>query len=87
MPTFREVGIDWVDGAYRGVGMPKSTPPELCRQVSAMFSEIGRDPDFRRKMTEQGLEIVDIGYDRMAAFMEERKKAYLESAKLLGLLK
>src|SRR3982751_5514903 len=85
VPTFREVGIDWVDGAYRGVGMPKSTPPELCRQVSSMFSEIGRDPEFRRKMTEQGLEIVDIGYDRMAAFMEERKKAYLDSARLLGL--
>jgi hypothetical protein len=30
---------------------------------------------------------VDIGYDRMAAFMEDRKKAYLESAKLLGLVK
>ncbi|HUQ27797.1 MAG TPA: tripartite tricarboxylate transporter substrate binding protein [Usitatibacter sp.] len=87
VPTFREVGIDWVDGAYRGVGMPKSTPPELCRRVSDMFSEIGRDADFRRKMTEQGLEIVDIGYDKMGAFMEDRKKAYLESAKLLGLLK
>ena len=23
-PTFRELGIDWVDGAYRGIGMPKS---------------------------------------------------------------
>jgi len=87
VPTFRELGIDWVDGAYRGVGMPKSTPPELCRRVSDMFSEIGRDPDFRRKMTEQGLEIVDIGYDKMPAFLEERKKAYLDSARLLGLLK
>jgi tripartite-type tricarboxylate transporter receptor subunit TctC len=87
VPTFRELGIDWVDGAYRGVGMPKSTPPELCRRVSDMFSEIGRDPEFRRKMTEQGLEIVDITYDKMPAFIEERKKAYLESAKLLGLAK
>ena len=87
VPTFRELGIDWVDGAYRGVGMPRSTPEDLRRRVSDMFSEIGRDAEFRRKMTDQGLEIVDIGYDKMAAFMEERKKAYLESAKLLGLLK
>ena len=86
-PTFRELGIDWVDGAYRGVGMPKSTPEEIRRQVSDIFSEIGRDPDFRRQMTEQGLEIVDIGYDKMGAFMEERKKAYLSSARLLGLAK
>ena len=87
VPTFRELGIDWVDGAYRGVGMPKSTPEDLRRRVSDMFSEIGRDAEFRRKMTDQGLEIVDIGYDKMGPFMEERKKAYLDSAKLLGLLK
>jgi tripartite-type tricarboxylate transporter receptor subunit TctC len=86
-PTFRELGVDWVDGAYRGIGMPKSTPEDLRRQVSGMFSEIGRDPEFRRQMTEQGLEIVDVPYDKMAAFMEERKKAYLGAAKLLGLTK
>ena len=87
VPTFRELGIDWVDGAYRGVGVPQSTPENLRRQISDMFSEIGRDAEFRRQMTEQGLEIVDIGYDKMAAFMEERKKAYLSSARLLGLAK
>ncbi len=87
VPTLRELGIDWVDGAYRGVGVPKSTPDDMRRRISDVFSEIGRDADFRRKMIDQGLEIVDIGYDKMAAFMEERKKAYLESAKLLGLLK
>jgi putative tricarboxylic transport membrane protein len=86
-PTFRELGLDWVDGAYRGVGMPKSTPEDMRRRISDIFSEIGRDPDFRRQMTEQGLEIVDIGYDKMAPFIEERKKAYLSAARLLGLLK
>jgi tripartite-type tricarboxylate transporter receptor subunit TctC len=86
-PTFRELGIDWVDGAYRGIAMPKSTPEDLRHHVSQMFSEIGRDPEFRRQMTEQGLEIVDYGYDKMAAFMEDRKKAYISSAKLLGLMK
>ena len=86
-PTFRELGIDWVDGAYRGIGMPRSTPEDLRRSVSNIFSEIGRDPDFRRKMTEQGLEIVDIGYDKMPGFIEERRRAYMASAKLLGLVK
>ncbi|HSW82877.1 MAG TPA: tripartite tricarboxylate transporter substrate binding protein, partial [Usitatibacter sp.] len=87
VPTFRELGIDWVDGAYRGIGVPKSTPEDMRRRISDMFSEIGRDADFRKKMIEQGLEIVDIGYEKMASFMEERKKAYLDSARLLGLLK
>jgi len=86
-PTFRELGIDWVDGAYRGVGVPKSAPEDVRKRVSDAFAEINRDADFRRRMTEQGLEIVDITYDKMPAFMEERKKAYLSAAKLLGLAK
>ena len=86
-PTFRELGIDWVDGAYRGVGVPRSTPEDIRKQVSDIFSEIGRDAEFRRQMTEQGLEIVDIPYEKMGPFMEERRKAYLSSAKLLGLIK
>jgi tripartite-type tricarboxylate transporter receptor subunit TctC len=86
-PTFRELGIDWVDGAYRGVGVPKSMPEEMRKRISDIFSEIGRDAEFRTQMVGQGLEIVDIPYEKMAAFMEERKKAYLASAKLLGLVK
>ncbi len=86
-PTFREVGLDWADGAYRGIGVPKSTPEDLRRRVSAMFSEINRDADFRKQMTDGGFELVDITYEKMPAFMEERKKAYLATARLMGLVK
>jgi tripartite-type tricarboxylate transporter receptor subunit TctC len=86
-PTFRELGIDWVDGAYRGIGMPKSTPEDMRKRISDIFSGIGRDPEFRTQMTGQGLEIVDIPYEKMAAFMDERRKAYVASARLLGLAK
>jgi tripartite-type tricarboxylate transporter receptor subunit TctC len=87
VPTYRELGIDWVDGAYRGIGVPKSTPEPLRRRISDMFAEINADPDFRKAMTEQGLELVDVSYDKMGAFMDERKKAYLSIAKLMGLAK
>jgi len=87
VPTFRELGMDWVDGAYRGVGVPKPTPEDMRKRISDMFAEINRDAEFRQKMTEQGLELVDITYDKMPAFLEERKKAYLAAAKLLGLVK
>ena len=85
VPTFRELGIDWVDGAYRGICVPKSTPEELRVRISDMFADINRDPEFRRQMLEQGLELQDITYEKMAAFMEERRKAYTEVAKLMGL--
>jgi tripartite-type tricarboxylate transporter receptor subunit TctC len=87
VPTFGELGIDWIDGTYRGVGVPKSTPEDLRRQISGMVSDINRDADFRRQMTEQGMELTDITYDKMPAFIEERKKAYVAAARLLGLAK
>jgi tripartite-type tricarboxylate transporter receptor subunit TctC len=87
VPTFRELGLDWVDGAYRGICVPKSTPEELRVRVSDMFAEINRDAEFRRQMIEQGLELQDITYDKMAAFLEARRKAYTEVAKLMGLAK
>jgi tripartite-type tricarboxylate transporter receptor subunit TctC len=87
VPTFRELGIDWVDGAYRGIGVPKSTPEPMRKHISGMFAEINRDPEFAKAMTDQGLELVDVTYEKMQPFMEERKKAYVASAKLLGLTK
>ncbi|HXN15042.1 MAG TPA: tripartite tricarboxylate transporter substrate binding protein, partial [Usitatibacter sp.] len=87
VPTFRELGIDWVDGGYRGICVPKSTPEDMRKRLSGMFSEINRDSDYRRQMADNGLELLDVTYEKMPAFMEERKKAYLPMAKLLGLTK
>jgi len=87
VPTFRELGIDWVDGAYRGIAAPKSTPEDIRKRLSDIVAEINQDAEFKQKMNEQGMELVNVTYDKMAAFLEERKKAYVESARLLGLVK
>ncbi|MFO1322489.1 MAG: tripartite tricarboxylate transporter substrate-binding protein [Burkholderiales bacterium] len=86
-PTFRELGIDWVDGAYRGIGVPKSTPPELRRQVSDMMDAINKDPELRRKMFEGGFEVTDISLDQIPAFLKARTVDYMTSARTLGLVK
>jgi tripartite-type tricarboxylate transporter receptor subunit TctC len=87
VPTFKELGIDWVDGAYRGIALPKSASPEMRKKVSDMFSEINRDPEFRQRMADGGFELTDITYDKMPAFMADRTKVYTEVAKKMGLLK
>ncbi len=87
VPTFRELGIDWVDGAYRGVCVPRSTPEDIRKKLSAMFSEINKDPEFRQKMIDGGFELIDVTYDKIPAFMAERGKVYLEVAKRMGLAK
>ena len=87
VPTFRELGMNWVDGAYRGIGVPKSTSPAVRREVSDMMDAINRDPELRRRMTEGGFEVTDIPLDAIPAFMTERSRGYLDSAKALGLIK
>ena len=87
VPTFKELGIDWVDGAYRGIALPKSATPEMRKKVSDMFGEINRDPEFRQRMADGGFELTDITYDKMGAFMAERTKVYIEVAKRMGLVK
>ena len=86
-PTFTELGVKWVDGAYRGVAVPKSTPEAVRKQVSDMMDAINKDPDLRKRMVEGGFEVTDIGYDQIPAFMKERTQEYMGTAKLMGLVK
>jgi tripartite-type tricarboxylate transporter receptor subunit TctC len=87
VPTFREVGLDWVDGAFRGVAVPKSTPVQIQKQVSDVMAALNADPESRKKLADAGFDLVDVSLDRMPAFMEERKKGYLQDAKDAGLIK
>ena len=87
VPTFRELGLDWVDGAYRGVAVPKSTPVEVQKQVSDLMAELNADAESRKKLADAGFDLVDVSIDKMPTFMEERKKIYLQDAKDAGLIK
>jgi len=86
-PTFRELGLDWVDGAYRGIAVPKSTPPAVRKQVSDMMDVLNKEPDMRAQMTDGGYEPVDITVDKIPAFMAERSREYIDIAKRMGLVK
>ena len=87
VPTFKELGFKWVDGAYRGVAVPKSTPREVQKRVSDMMAVLNKDPQILKWMLDGGFEVVDIPYDKNAAFMKERSPEYLKIAKGMGLLK
>ena len=86
-PTFRELGFNWVDGAYRGIAVPKPTPRELQKQVSDMMFAVNQDPEMRRKLTDGGYDVIDVTLERMPAFLAEKAKAYIEDARAAGLLK
>jgi tripartite-type tricarboxylate transporter receptor subunit TctC len=85
VPTFKELGVDWVDGAYRGIGMPKATPLVLRKRMSDLWATLNKDPEMKDLAAKSGFELIDVGVDGMDAFMKEKVKLYTEGAKRMGL--
>ena len=86
VPTFKELGItNWVDGSYRGIGVPKSTPVDQIKKLSQLWAQINTDPEMRELAAKNGFELINIGTDQMDAFMKERIQLYTQGASLLGL--
>ena len=84
-PTFKELGIDWVDGAYRGIGVPKSAPADGKKRLSDLWRALNNEPEMKELAAKSGFELVNIGTEEMDAFMKEKIKLYTEGAKRLGL--
>ena len=86
-PTFRELGVNWVDGAFRGIGMPKSTPPAVRKRMSDLWAALNNDPEMKELAAKSGFELVNVGVEQMDAFMKERIRVYTGVAKRMGLAK
>lgn len=85
VPTFKELGVNWVDGAYRGIGVPKSTPPEQRKRLSDLWMALNNDAEMKDLAAKNGFELVNVGLEQMDAFMKERTQLYTEGAARLGL--
>jgi tripartite-type tricarboxylate transporter receptor subunit TctC len=85
VPTFKELGIDWVDGAMRGIGVPKDTPMATKKRLSDLFAMLNADPEMKELAAKSGFELINVPIEQMEAFMKERAKVYGETAKMMGL--
>lgn len=85
VPTFKELGVDWVDGAYRGIGVPKSTSPEARKRLSDLWAALNNDPEMKELAAKSGFELVNVGAEQMDTFMKDKVRLYTDGAALLGL--
>jgi tripartite-type tricarboxylate transporter receptor subunit TctC len=85
VPTFRELGVDWVDGAYRGIGVPKSTPADVKKRISDLWRALNNEAEMKELAAKSGFELVNVGVEQMDAFMKEKIKLYTDGARRLGL--
>ncbi|OIM98446.1 C4-dicarboxylate ABC transporter substrate-binding protein [Polynucleobacter sp. QLW-P1DATA-2] len=87
VPTFKELGLNWVDGAYRGVAVPKATPLVLQQKMSDYFAQLNADPETKKKLEESGFVLVDIPLAKMPAFMKEKTAQSMDDARNAGMIK
>ena len=87
VPTFKELGYDLVSGAYRGIAVPNSTPEATRVKLSGMIQELNADPDFRKKMENDGMALLDINVSEYDAFIKKMSVVYLSAAREGGIIK
>lgn len=47
LKTAREQGVDWVAVGWRGLALPKGTPPEIVRLLEERCTKIANSPEYR----------------------------------------
>ena len=67
VPTFREQGIDLVDGSLRGVAAPAGTPDHILQRYADVVKEAMAHPDFIASATQQQLPLRFLGPDAFKA--------------------
>lgn len=67
LPTIAEAGVKgYASGVWFGLAAPAGTPPEIVAKLSAAALQGTKSPEFVKRMTELGYNIVGVGAAEMA---------------------
>ncbi|MGB3400962.1 MAG: tripartite tricarboxylate transporter substrate-binding protein, partial [Candidatus Deferrimicrobiaceae bacterium] len=86
-PTFKELGFDLVEGAYRGVAAPPGTPDDVVKKAADIFDKVMKDPGVVKKMDENGFKIERMGPEAATALVKKRMVLYKDLMTEMGLIK
>ena len=87
VPTFRELGYDLVEGAYRGVAAPPGTPDSVMKILEKAFDKVTRNPELIDKMEKLGFVIETMGMEESTKFIQNRTTYYRKLLIEVGRLK
>ena len=87
VPTFKELGYDVVEGAYRGVAAPPGTPDDIVKILASAFEAVHKDPNVRKKMDENGFKTEFMGPEASLALVKKKMGEYETLLRELGRLK
>ena len=86
VPTFKELGIDLIQGIDRGVTVPAGTPWDRINKLAAALRFAVAKPEFKDGMHKAGFELLNLGPDEFAAFIKRKTELYIKVLKKAGLL-
>ena len=86
LPTFRELGYDIVEGAYRGVAAPPGTPDSIIKHLANAFDKTMKDPEVKKKMDLNGFKTEYMGPEESLALVKKKMVEYEVIMKELGLI-
>jgi tripartite-type tricarboxylate transporter receptor subunit TctC len=87
VPTFKELGYDVVEGAYRGVAAPPGTPDEIVKILADAFDKVMKDPEVRKKMDANAFKTEFMGPEAAQALVKKKMVEYEQIMKELGRIK
>lgn len=75
-PTFKEEGINLIEGSFRGLAVPKGTPDEIVNTLYQACAKINKIPEFVKKTTDMGMLLMDMGPKDTEKFFDEKIEQY-----------
>jgi tripartite-type tricarboxylate transporter receptor subunit TctC len=87
VPTFKELGYDIVEGAYRGVAAPPGTPDDVIKILASAFETVHKDPEVRKKMDQNGFKTESMGPEASLELVKKKMVEYEAIMKQLGRIK
>ncbi len=87
VPTLKEQGIGWTMGAWRGIALPKGTPPDIVAAVEKALDKVVKTKEFNDFMKAAPFGILWKPSKEFAAFLEEQDRTMGGLMKEAGLTK
>lgn len=76
VPTFRERGHQLVLGTWRGLAVPKGTPPEVVAALKDLVDKVSREPRYREVQARQFAGLANESGEQFRAVLEREYDTY-----------
>lgn len=85
VPTLKELGVDLVEGSFRGYLAPKGTPREVIDTLAGGLEKVSKDPGFLKAAGAVNMEPVFMRGDAYRTFLANKQASLAKVVQEMGL--